>query len=174
MKIYLASSWRNPQQPAAVAALRAAGHEVYDFRNPAPGDHGFSWSEIDPAWKQWTPDQLRAGLEAAPARRGFAFDMNALRAADATVLPQPCGRSAHLELGYAVGAGQRTVVVLAEGQEPELMLRMCSALVLSVEEAVEALRGLCIHVNVNGVPMHLVPGNVCLHCGETVVEKVSA
>ena len=34
-KIYLASSWRNERQPQAVQILRDAGHEVYDFRNPA-------------------------------------------------------------------------------------------------------------------------------------------
>jgi len=31
-KIYVASSWRNAQQPAVVNALVAAGNEVYDFR----------------------------------------------------------------------------------------------------------------------------------------------
>ena len=35
-KIYVASSWRNREQPSVVKALREAGHEVYDFRNPAP------------------------------------------------------------------------------------------------------------------------------------------
>jgi hypothetical protein len=34
-KIYLASSWRNERQPELVRILREAGHEVYDFRNPA-------------------------------------------------------------------------------------------------------------------------------------------
>ena len=38
MKIYVASSWRNLLQPGIVLALRRCGHEVYDFRNPAPGD----------------------------------------------------------------------------------------------------------------------------------------
>lgn len=45
-RIYVASSWRNPIQPAIVDALRAAGHEVYDFRNPAPGQKGLaSWRD---------------------------------------------------------------------------------------------------------------------------------
>lgn len=33
-RIYVASSWRNKYQPEVVAALRKAGHKVYDFRNP--------------------------------------------------------------------------------------------------------------------------------------------
>jgi DNA (cytosine-5)-methyltransferase 1 len=47
MKIYVASSWRNEQQPEVVKALRDAGHEVYDFRNPSETDKGFAWSDID-------------------------------------------------------------------------------------------------------------------------------
>ena len=32
MKIYVAASWRTETQPEVVDALRANGHEVYDFR----------------------------------------------------------------------------------------------------------------------------------------------
>ena len=34
MHLYIASSWRNTYYPEVVQALRDAGHEVYDFRNP--------------------------------------------------------------------------------------------------------------------------------------------
>ena len=37
-RIYVASSWRNTIHPSVVAALRKDGHDVYDFKNPAPGD----------------------------------------------------------------------------------------------------------------------------------------
>jgi hypothetical protein len=40
VRVYVASSWRNGQQPAVVAALRAAGHEVYDFREPRQATTG--------------------------------------------------------------------------------------------------------------------------------------
>ncbi len=46
-KIYVASSWRNKYYPEVVEALRAAGHEVYDFRNPPHGGAGFHWTDID-------------------------------------------------------------------------------------------------------------------------------
>jgi hypothetical protein len=48
MKIYLASSWKNTAQMNALRLLREAGHEVYDFRNPEPGNTGFSWKECIP------------------------------------------------------------------------------------------------------------------------------
>jgi len=45
-KIYVASSWRNKYQPEVVAALRKAGHEVYDFRNPDDNPGGFHWADV--------------------------------------------------------------------------------------------------------------------------------
>ncbi len=139
MKIYVASSWRNNYQPAVVELLRAAGYEVYDFRHPADGNDGFHWSEIDPAWKGWTPERFRECLEHPVARKGFAYDMEALMACDACVLVMPCGRSAHLELGWAVGAGKKTCVLLEDG-EPELMYRMVDKLALDGGEVVDWLR----------------------------------
>ena len=123
MKIYVASSWRNPLQPAIVAMLRKIGHEVYDFRNPVPGNNGFSWSEIDSDWQNWTPQQYREALEHPVAKRGFDYDMNALQECDACVLVLPSGRSASFEFGWATGAGKVGAVVMFEKYEPELMYR---------------------------------------------------
>src|SRR5688572_21392889 len=114
MRIYVASSWRNGAQPAVVDALRGDGHEVYDFRNPKPGDNGFSWREIDPDWQRWSGEAYRKALEHPVARKGFASDMRALLECDACVLVLPCGRSAHLELGHAVGAGKRSAVLFPD------------------------------------------------------------
>jgi hypothetical protein len=139
VKIYVASSWRNSKQYEVVAHLRASGHVVYDFRSPAPGDRGFHWSEIDPNWKSWNAEAFRAGLGHPIARDGFEKDMAALRGCDICVLVQPCGRSAHLEFGYAVSAGKLTVALLADGSEPELMYRMCDVLVVNFDELDTAL-----------------------------------
>lgn len=134
MKIYVASSWRNLEQPAVVHALRKTGHLVYDFRNPHPKNDGFRWTEIDPAWQAWPGYAFRAALEHPVAREGFRLDMEALEAAEVTVLVLPCGRSAHLELGYARGLGQRTAVLLGGSWEPELMYRMVDRVVDRIED----------------------------------------
>lgn len=141
MKIYVASSWRNPTQQSVVAALRDAGHEVYDFRNPKPGNSGFGWRQLGLGdAKEWTPAILRQALQHHVAQQGFEFDMGALRACDACVLVLPCGRSAHLELGWATGAGKRTLVLTAETlDEPELMYLMCDGICLSVDEVIASL-----------------------------------
>lgn len=140
MKIYVASSWKNSYQAEVVARLRAEGHEVYDFKNPAPDDTGFGWKQTHPDIASVTPAQFRDEVLTHPiARHGFDNDMNALRTADCTVLVQKRGNSAHLELGYAVGASQFTVVLLQPGCEPELMYKMCDALCVSLDEVCERI-----------------------------------
>lgn len=118
MRIYVASSWRNEYQPVVVARLEALGHEVYDFKNP-PGAAagGFHWRELDPNWQQWDAETYRAALAGPVAQAGFKADMDALRACDACLLVLPCGRSAHLELGWAVGAGKKTAVMLFDERD---------------------------------------------------------
>src|ERR1017187_8307363 len=137
MNIYVASSWRNYLQPAIVLALRRCGHDVYDFRNPAPGNKGFAWSEIDPNWESWTPAENRAALQHPVAKAGYALDIGALKACDAAVLVLPCGRSASWEFGYAMGQGKRGAVVQLEAFEPELMYREAE-FITSMDELFDA------------------------------------
>jgi hypothetical protein len=134
-RIYVASSWRNLQQPEIVAALRDAGHEVYDFRNPAEGQHGFAWRQVDPDWQNWSSVGYVNNILSSPiARGGFALDKAALDWCDTCVLVLPSGRSAHLEAGYATGQGKHVVVYLPEDAalEPELMYLLCDAFVLDM------------------------------------------
>lgn len=122
MRIYVASSWRNEYQQACVADLRDCGHEVYDFRNPAPGNKGFHWSEIDPDWRTWTPEQFAQALSHPIAQKGFGTDFMGMCNAEACVLVLPCGRSAHLEAGWFCGQGRPVFVLHPPDQmEPELM-----------------------------------------------------
>ena len=141
-RIYLASSWRNPLQPDVLSNLRSAGHEVYDFRNPCPGNTGFDWREVDPLWQQWDARAYVAALEHPIAREGLRRDFEAMRWADSFVMVQPCGRSAALELGWAIGAGKRTAVLLDDNSEPELMLRLANLLTPSLGDVLEWLESL--------------------------------
>lgn len=142
-RIYLASSWRNPEQPGLVEMFRQSGHEVYDFRNPRPGDTGFAWSEIDPDWLGWTPRPFRDLLDHPIAVDGFSSDFDAMQWADTFVLALPCGRSAHLEAGWAIGAGKPTAILLHEDKfEPELMYRMASLVAVHSTEVVAWLDAL--------------------------------
>ena len=113
--------------------MRIAGHDVYDFRNPRPGDHGFAWSEVDAYWQQWTPAEFRHCLQHPVARRGFERDFEAMKWADACVLVMPCGRRAHREAGWFAGAGKPVVILLSDG-EAELMYAMTSRLCVDIGE----------------------------------------
>lgn len=130
-RIYVASSWRNQDQPIIVRGLRAVGFDVYDFRHPDDADDGFHWSQVygrpgDAAeWVDGVPaDEMVAGLDHPLAVNGFALDMAAMKSCDTCVLVLPCGRSAHLELGWFVGQGCRTAILLDDPCQPELMYKM--------------------------------------------------
>jgi hypothetical protein len=129
----VASSWRNPMQPAVVEVLKAAGIDHYDFRNP-PNGAGFGWEQIGGrAFSDTEPkDAFVKMLEHPRAIEGFDADFTAMEKADTFVLVLPCGRSAHLELGWAVGAGKRTAILLDDPCTPELMYRMVDHLATSV------------------------------------------
>lgn len=100
MQIYVASSWRNTYFPDVVTALRNAGHEVYDFRNPPTGDPGFHWTDVDANCAAWTPAQYQANLTHPLAERQFKYDIEAMETYDVCVLLLPCGRSAHADAGW--------------------------------------------------------------------------
>lgn len=135
LNIYVAASWRTPQQPAVVRALREAGHKVYDFRQD-----GFSWSQIGMAENPTLVEYLTKLRTHPRAREGFDRDMAALVNCDACVLVLPSGRSAHLEFGYAIAAGKRTVVLFLEDPVvPDLMYLAASHHAVSVEQVVRQL-----------------------------------
>ena len=121
MNIYVASSWRNDFQPEVVKVLRKDGHRVYDFKEDGDGwgqgihgPGGFHWSEIDPDWQKWPSDIQKYidGLKNPRATEGFHRDMDALEQADACVMVMPCGSSASMEMGWAVGANCHVYVYI--------------------------------------------------------------
>ncbi len=124
MKIYVASSWRNEYQPQVVTFLRGIGHEVYDFRKPKEDDHGFSWSEIDENWMNWTSEEYKKALIHPISEAGFKNDFDAMKWADTCLMVLPCGRSANTEAGWMKGAGKKVYVYQPIKQEPELMYKI--------------------------------------------------
>ena len=132
--VYVASSWRNPMQQAVIATLRAAGIDCYDFRNPEEGSVGFSWREtktnrpsvtgIAAKGSDWEEvNEYLQMIDHPRAVEGYRNDLSAMERADTFVTVLPCGKSAHLELGWAIGQGKRTAILLEDPVEPELMYR---------------------------------------------------
>lgn len=121
MKIYVASSWRNKHQPRVVKALRAQGHEVYDFMDK---NSHFKWSQIDPQWNGCITEEQVEALHHPLAEAGFRRDFEGMKWADACVLVLPSGRSAHTEAGWMKGQGKPVFVFSPEVHEPELMYKL--------------------------------------------------
>ena len=143
MKLYVASSWRNSLQQSVVRDLRGAGHEVYDFRNPRPGDTGFHWSAIDPEWESWNAFDFQQALFHPVADDGFKSDAEAMEWADGCVLVLPCGRSAHLEAGWFAGNGKPLWIYVPEPTEPELMYKFGTVCV-SMSEVLHRISGFTV------------------------------
>ena len=129
--IYLASSWRNPFHTETLDFIRQLGYSCYDFKS----ENAFHWSAIDKQWKNWDPNVFKEALRHPVAHAGFMNDLGALRCAQACILLLPCGKSAHLEAGYAIGQGKPTAIYFPEpGRitwfEPELMYSMATDICL--------------------------------------------
>lgn len=141
-RIYTASSWRNANYEFILSILIKSlpQHSFYDFKNPI-GGNGFGWDEIDKNWTNWTMDKFREVLDTNHrAREGFISDKTGLDWCDICILLLPCGRSAHLELGYAVGRGKTTAILLTENFEPELMYKFVDYIATDVRFLIEFLK----------------------------------
>lgn len=128
--IYVASSWKNDLQGGVVHVLRAAGLEVYDFKS----NDGFHWSEVSQTYHFWEASEFVEGLSHPAAMRGFSRDYEAMKQCDTCVLVLPCGKSAHLELGWFAGQGKRTAILLDQSgpTQAELMYKMVDYLACSM------------------------------------------
>lgn len=132
MRIYVASSWRNTEQPTVIARLRDLGHEVYDFHKSE--DHvGAHWEEVAVNGTLWTPEEYIQKLTHPVAERDFQSDFQAMLWADAIVMLYPCGRSAHLEAGWAAGSGKELFIILSPDIVPDLMVKMADRIFPSPE-----------------------------------------
>lgn len=138
MTIYVASSWRNEHYEKTVNFLRDQGFYVYDFKNPKTH---FTWKEISRTpLNEWTFKHLQLALNHPLSQQGFSADYTALEECDACVLLTPCGRSAHLELGYAIGRMKHSAIYIKEQTfEPELMYKMADFVSDDLEKIVRFL-----------------------------------
>ena len=130
MKIYIASSWSNPYLDAIVSILRDRNHEVHDFRAtgatgatqpappPFPGAAGSGGNRLGgPADSL---DSVMSYLHLTSTQNRYQRQCAALVEAEVLLCVLPCGRSAHVEIGMALGLSI-PVVLVHDGIEPDLM-----------------------------------------------------
>lgn len=116
MRIYLASSWKMKDVVLELAStLRDEGHSVDSFCDDANGRISFNWSELIESMKTEGSDisQLDAieMMKHWRVKEAFEEDKRWIDWADVLIMLMPCGRSSHLEAGYAVGAGKKMYII---------------------------------------------------------------
>lgn len=137
--VYLASSWRNPHFEYIYEILTAHGLNVYNFKNPSKKLRGFSWDKVQPNWRDQNTNGFIEMLKHPIAVEGFNSDFNAMRESKIFIMPIPCGRSAHLEAGWAIGQGKPTAILMNNNDafEPELMYKLTDNLFIEILPCVE-------------------------------------
>jgi len=107
MKIYIASSWKNQKEVLALAEyLEQYGFEVDAFCRSSDKRYAFHWSELvdnEEDLANYDAIEMLADLR---TQRAFKEDMRWLDWSDCVIMLMPCGRSSHLEAGYAKGQGK--------------------------------------------------------------------
>lgn len=134
--IYIIGSLRNPEILALTNRLTREGHEVFS-------DWKCASENADDAWRDYEQGRGRSFTEALSgyaAQHVFAFDRTHLLRADTVVLAQPCGKSGHLELGWALGQGKKGYILLdGEPERWDVMYAFATKVVNNVEDLVEEL-----------------------------------
>lgn len=100
--LYLAGSLCNPRVPEIANHLRRVGHQVFDDWYAA-GEYADAYWQTYELHRQHTYEQALHGWA---AEHVYQYDLTHLKRADALVLIAPAGKSSHLELGWAIGAGK--------------------------------------------------------------------
>lgn len=107
MKVYIASSWKNQTIVLELAdKLTLEGFEVDAFCRSTDKRYSFHWSELvdnEDDLKYYDAIEMLADPR---TQRAFREDRKWLDWADCVVMVMPCGRSSHLEAGYAKGKGK--------------------------------------------------------------------
>ncbi|KZL17640.1 hypothetical protein PsAD2_02976 [Pseudovibrio axinellae] len=117
--------------------LRDENHAVIDSNKNA-----LDWSDVDPAYSNWTPQEAMSSLlEDTAVKSAYADLERDMRSADACLLFFPASQDAALMAGWFVAHQKNVVgVVSGNGNLPTLAF-MTTDLCLNVDEVVEAFSG---------------------------------
>lgn len=137
--VYLIGSLRNPEVQNLQAKLRQGGLSAYA-----------DWMAVGPeADDHWRDHYKGLGLTYQKALREpasvqtFEFDVSHMKASSAIVLVSPCGKSGHLELGWATGIGKPTAILLDDPDRWDVMYQFADLVTDDYEELSKWLRAVC-------------------------------
>lgn len=110
LKIYIGGALANPEIVRLTKVLLSEGHDAFsEWYTPGP--------EADVLWRDYELSlgyDYREALKRPAAQNVFQFDKKHIDESDIFVMVLPCGKSAHLELGYALGRGKKGIIYMPE------------------------------------------------------------
>ncbi len=138
-KVYIIGSLRNEAILEVDRALAAAlpDWEVFSDWMCAGPTADDSWMEYEKARGK----TFLEGLQGYSAKHVFNFDKHHLDTSDAAVLVMPAGKSACMELGYMVGKGKYTAILLDDPERWDCMFQFADRLTYDLKDIVEDLNG---------------------------------
>ncbi len=114
-QIYLLGSLRNPKVPQLAEELRLEGFKVFDDWYAAGPEADDKWQDYEESRERDFEEALRSG---AAASHVFGYDLYHMNQSDLVVMLMPCGKSGHLEFGYARGQAMPGFIYF-DGGEPD-------------------------------------------------------
>ena len=136
--IYLIGSLRNPEIPKLANKIReATGEEVFD-------DWYAAGPEADDRWRDYEKDRGHSftdALQGHAAKNVYSFDRRHIDRCRAGVLLLPAGKSGHLELGYIIGRGRPSYILLDNDPERfDVMYQFATGVFSNQEDLITELR----------------------------------
>ncbi len=121
MKLYVIGSLRNPEVKDVANLIRDAMPEWEVFDDwIAAGPHA------DDEWRDYEKQRGRSyeqALAGYAARHVFEYDKHHLDTSDAVLLVAPAGKSGFLELGYCIGRGKPSAILLDSPDRWDVMFQ---------------------------------------------------
>lgn len=114
LNIYIATSWKNQVEAVTLAnILREEGFAVDCFCDPSTGRFVFSYADLPVEARLY--DHIDIFTSAIPGSvKAFNEDRKWLEWCDVCIMLLPCGKSAHIEAGFAAGRG-KTLIIYGDG-----------------------------------------------------------
>jgi hypothetical protein len=137
--IYIIGGLKNKNVPVVANKLRKVNHEweVFDsWYSPGP--------DADDYWRAYEKAKgstYKEALASWAAMHIFEFDKFHLERATDVVLVMPCGKSAHLELGWAIGKGKKSYILF--DKEPvrwDVMVQFADDVFFELNGLIQALK----------------------------------
>lgn len=149
MKVYLISALKNWKLIDLGNTLRKEFPDWIifdDWISPGP--------KADEYWRKFEKkrkNNYRKALKSYAAQHIFEFDKTHLDSSDIVILLTPCGKSGHLELGYAIGKGKKGYVLFdKEPKRWDVMYNFATEVFFDEKELIKCLKKLEESVKENG------------------------